>query len=159
MASSPSDGGSPSEPGAEAGAGGSGGTGHSEVVASFCAITGALPHVASHYLDAMGYNLARSIDYFYQNPPDAGGAAPRFPAVDAPAAPAAAGATDDDDIVEVGSRPVGSGGSFGARGVAFGGAGLGMHDGTVGEDMHDDEEADLQRALAASMHPEGAAAW
>lgn len=44
---------------------------HSEAVANFCNITGALPHVAEHYLSACGFDVNRAIEFFLENPPDA----------------------------------------------------------------------------------------
>ncbi|GAX75728.1 hypothetical protein CEUSTIGMA_g3171.t1 [Chlamydomonas eustigma] len=42
----------------------------SEAIASFCSIVGCSSHVASHYLDACGFNLSRAVDFYFQNPPD-----------------------------------------------------------------------------------------
>jgi len=47
---------------------------HSETVASFVAITGTTSNVALHYLEACGFDVARSVDFYFQNPPDPHGA-------------------------------------------------------------------------------------
>jgi UBA-like domain len=41
----------------------------SELVAQFCAITGAAPHVAENYLLAHEHDLERSVDFYFQHPP------------------------------------------------------------------------------------------
>lgn len=45
---------------------------NSEVIATFCSITGAQPHVADHYLSACNFDLNRGIEFFMENPPEAG---------------------------------------------------------------------------------------
>ena len=97
---------------------------HSEAVASFCAITGATPHVAAYYLDACGFDLERSVDFYFQHPPDPQGAAmPAHDDMDEAPQPAAAHGNDDDPML---------------HGAAF--------------DLTGEEDEQLQRGMAASMN-------
>ena len=118
---------------------------HSEDVASFVAITGTASHVALHYLEACGFDVARSVDFYFQHPPDPHGAPqPQEDNMDVMGAHAGhvtavegAGYMDDDD--EVGREGADRGRSYNAP----------IADLTGG----DDDE--LQRALAASMNQSG----
>ena len=116
---------------------------HSEAVASFVAITGTTSHVALHYLEACGFDVARSVDFYFQHPPDPHGAhhrahedgmdvtGPHVTAVEE------VGYVDDADEDEQGGEN---------RGRSH----YGPH---VGRGGGEDEE--LQRALAASMNESG----
>jgi hypothetical protein len=41
-----------------------------DAVATFCSITGASPTVAEYYLESCNHDLDRSVDFYFQNPPD-----------------------------------------------------------------------------------------
>jgi hypothetical protein len=43
----------------------------SAVIAEFCAITGAAPHIAENYLGAHDWDIGRASDFFFEHPPDA----------------------------------------------------------------------------------------
>eukprot|EP00878_Enallax_costatus_P028585 GHUV01030885.1.p1 GENE.GHUV01030885.1~~GHUV01030885.1.p1 ORF type:complete len:310 (+),score=123.98 GHUV01030885.1:141-1070(+) len=42
---------------------------HSDLIAEFCAITGAVPYQAEGYLEAHEYDLERAIDFYLEHPP------------------------------------------------------------------------------------------
>ena len=42
----------------------------SAVIAEFCAITGAAPHIAENYLGAHEWDIGRASDFFFEHPPD-----------------------------------------------------------------------------------------
>ena len=119
---------------------------HSEDVASFVAITGTASHVALHYLEACGFDVARSVDFYFQHPPDPRGAPqPREDNMDMMGGAHAGHVTpvdgagyimDDDD--EVGQ-----------------GADRGRSYNAPNADLAEGEDAELQRALAASMNQSG----
>lgn len=44
----------------------------SELVAQFCAITGAAAYQAEQYLEALEYDLERAIDFYMEHPPQDG---------------------------------------------------------------------------------------
>ena len=48
-----------------------------ETISTFCSITGAPAHVAEHYLAGFNYDLDRAVNFFFENPADAGG--PQLP--------------------------------------------------------------------------------
>lgn len=45
----------------------------SEAIQQFCALTGASPHEAEHYLAGFAGDLDRAVNFFFENPPSAGG--------------------------------------------------------------------------------------
>jgi hypothetical protein len=97
---------------------------NSEAIASFCSIVGCPSHVASHYLDACGFNLSRAIDFYFQNPPDISDHASSAP-IEIDVDPSAS------LVPAVNEHPLHEAEHF----AHFG-----------------DEDAELQRALAASMN-------
>lgn len=42
----------------------------SGIIAEFCALTGAAPHIAEHYLGAHDWDIQRASDFFFEHPPD-----------------------------------------------------------------------------------------
>jgi hypothetical protein len=79
-------------------------TAQSEAVSTFCAITGAAPAVAEHYLDSCSWNVERAVDMFFTSPPGEQTNVPDSPGRAANAgmseedARAAAAALQDDDL-------------------------------------------------------------
>ena len=130
---------------------------HSATLAEFAAITGASSEVAAHYLEACSFNLERAVDFYFNNPPDAGGAAAHSLRPDAHA--------DDEGfhVVEDEDPPAAHGAGHGAGNAwqpparmqaAAAGPGHGQDDEDVDLTGLDEDEM-LQRALAASLNQGG----
>ncbi len=109
---------------------------HDAVVAEFCALTSASALVAENYLSAHDWDLNRSLDFFYEHPPEGDGGI--HAAV--PESPPALASTG------VQAMPEGAGAAY----VGYdGGATAAASPEWAGEDQ------DLERALAASLRQGG----
>ena len=107
--------------------------GQPEAIAQFCSITGCSAHVAEHYLSACNYDLDRSIEFFFENPPDAASVSQ---------------IAEDEQLAQLqqqqGQRAAASSGPAAARAP---------HASPAAEDVIDlsGEDEELQRALAESL--------
>lgn len=130
---------------------------HSATLAEFAAITGASSEVAAHYLEACSFNLERAVDFYFNNPPDAGGVAAHSPRPDAHADDEGFHVVEDDDPPAAHGAGRGAGNAWqppARMQAAAAGPGHGQDDEDVDLTGLDEDEM-LQRALAASLNQGG----
>lgn len=79
-------------------------------IAAFCGITGANQHVAEQYLSCMNNDVERAVNFYFENPPDAGGGPPAAGGADMTEADAraAAAAFDEEDVPAYADPPAGN---------------------------------------------------